>query len=170
MVDRGEAYLDTIRRLIELDSASWIPNSRDEHAAPVYIAFFEAAKDEVLIYCHNLKDFDLAADAAHDAIWRGVDIHIVCRIMPEPDSPFLKALQTSGGKGSWELLQESQKASGKNDFCVVDNKALRLGGFEGSIDTFASMNQPKFAKPFAKTFRLIRRQLLEFSSSTKATT
>ena len=158
-IDRSEAYLDCIRRLIRLDSSEWVPNDRDEHAAALHLAFFEAAKDEVLIFCHNLKDLDLAADAAHDAIWRGVDIHILCQTTPEPDSPFLSALQTSGGKGSWELLQVSQVEM--KHFCVVDNKAIRLAFQSGKINVFASMNQPEFAKSLAQIFRTIRRQSLQ---------
>ena len=158
-------YSDSIARLFELDSKEAILATRPKNVLSLYTLFFRNAKREVLLFHPSLNpeifDNSYLCREMERAVRRNVVVEAIAE-RPVKPSKFLDKLialnQWSPYANYTELPIGYLPITQTSEFCVVDNKAFRFKGHNGT-DGHAYINNQELAGKLTSFFNVLRRNL-----------
>jgi hypothetical protein len=155
-----ETYSQIVKDLMESKSSEVISNSEPSHAQALFQSFFEYAKKEVLIFCHNLDkrvfDDPKIVEMAENAIEkRGISLHVIMQSEPD-ESLFFNFVNGRANDSAKISITSCKDIPGFNvqeaNYTVMDGRAYRYEENRSEIKAIASMNQPEMAGALTRVF------------------
>ncbi len=149
------AYKTLLRELNEARATFPFSNSQPAHAAAIFEEFFRTALDRVVIFCRNLNP-EVFEDSCllkelKEALCRGVQVDVICQ---EPPMSRSVTGMTEAHKDCLSIRmagKESQRKL-KENFAVMDGRAIRLEMDHDHAKAFACFNARKRAKALEDAF------------------
>lgn len=159
--DKLDDYQAHVERLFDEDSDILVSNSEPKHAAILIAMLFKRAKEQVAVFCRNLKA-DIYAEknvvsAILDAARRGIEIRIVTQEPPEAVELLwqLHCLSFTSPSKRVHIKQCNKGGACANltsNFTVMDGKGFRFEPNKVEMKAHACANNPDLARTMLQRF------------------
>jgi len=153
-----DLYREVIFQLFETESKTQFSNGAPAHAAVIFEAMLQYAKESVKIFCKELLGEVFGCPrvimALKGAIERGVCVQVLTQHAPNKSQflEILKSEMTNGRKSRIATTNNPKLKSHKVNFAVMDEKAFRYEDDASEISAFACANNPSASKGLSEDF------------------
>ena len=169
-MNEDQVYKDTVNRLMAAGSSELIQNGQHRHAAILMESFFNHAVASVKIFCLNLDktvfDQPEVIEAAEKALKAKVAIEIIVQDQIQEGSQFADKVNGEWKKECYAIKMVNNAKSInkeifslKENFAVMDDKAIRYEEDSREPKAIACMNHPQYAASLNRAFQVLKNSL-----------